>query len=588
MSVQNLAVAAIFEEIADRLAVQGANVFRVRAYSNAARLLQGLGTDVKQMLDRGEDLRALPGIGTDLAGKIREIVDTGRCAVLERLRREMPVAVTELLAVPGLGPKRVGTLWHELDVHTPEQVLRAARDGRIRELPGFGERMERQIEAAVAARLSKAQRMKLATAAQHAEAVRKHLERAQGVDQVAVAGSFRRMRETVGDLDLVVSARRASVVMDRLVTYHDVREVLARGETRSSVRLHCGLQVDLRVVAGESFGAAMVYFTGSKAHNIALRRIAQERGLKLNEYGVFDGRKRIAGETEASVYRAVGLPEIPPELREDRGEIEAARAGRLPRLVTVADLKGDLHAHTTATDGRNSLQDMAAAAQALGFEYLAITEHSRRQAMAHGLDPARLRRQADVIDQMNAGSPGIRLLKGIEVDILDDGNLDLPDGVLRELDLVLAAIHTQFNLSRAQQTERILRALDNPLVTLLAHPSGRLIGAREPYDVDMLKIVRKAKQKHVYLELNAQSDRLDLTDANCRMAKDEGVLVAVNSDAHDTGGFANLHYGVGQARRGWLGRRDVLNTRSLAELLPLLRRDGSGAPAHRVAAMEAG
>ncbi len=583
MSVQNLAVAAIFEEIADRLAIQGANVFRVRAYSNAARLLQGLGTDVKQMLERGEDLCALPGIGADLAAKIREIVETGKCVVLERLRRDMPAAVTELLEVPGLGPKRVATLWHELDVQTAEQVLRAARDGRIRQLRGFGERMERQIEAAVAARLSKDRRMKLATAAQHAEALLQHLERAQGIDRVVVAGSFRRMRETVGDLDLVASARRANAAMDRFVAYPDVSEVLARGATRTSVRLRGGLQVDLRVVAGESFGAALVYFTGSKAHNIALRRIAQERGLKINEYGVFQGRKRIAGDTEASVYRAVGLPEIAPELREDRGEIEAARAGRLPQLVGIADLKGDLHAHTTATDGRNSLQDMTAAAQALGFEYLAITEHSRRQTMAHGLDPERLRRQADAIDRLNANSRGIRVLKGIEVDILDDGTLDLPDGVLRELDLVVAAIHTRFNLSRAQQTERILRALDNPLVTLLAHPSGRLIGAREPYDVDMLKIVRKAKQKRVYLELNAQSDRLDLTDTNCRMAKDEGVLVAVNSDAHDTGAFADLRYGIGQARRGWLGCADVVNARSLSDLLPLLRRDGAHATGRRLA-----
>ncbi len=581
MSVQNLAVAAIFEEIADRLSIQGANVFRVRAYSNAARLLQGLGRDVKQMVERGGDLTELPGIGADLAGKMREIVETGKCALLERLRREMPAAVTELLKVPRLGPKRVAALWHDLDVQTPEQVLRAARDGRIRALAGFGEKMERQIEAAVAARLLVETRVKLATAAQYAEALVRHLERAQGVERVVVAGSFRRMRETVGDLDLLVTVRKANAAMERFVAYPDVAEVLAQGGTRASVRLKSGLQVDLRVVAAESFGAALVYFTGSKAHNIALRRIAQERGLKINEYGVFKGTKRIAGDTEASVYRIIGLPEIPPELREDRGEIEAARAGGLPQLVEVADLKGDLHAHTTATDGRNSLEDMVAAAQALGFEYLAITEHSRRQTMAHGLDPERLRRQADAIDRLNAKRKGIRVLKGIEVDILDDGTLDLPDSVLAELDIVVAAVHSRFNLSRAQQTERILRALENPHVTLLAHPTGRLIGEREPYDVDMLKIVRKAKARHIYLELNAHPERLDLTDTNCRMAKDEGVLVAIDSDAHDTGQFANLHYGVGQARRGWLRREDVLNTRGLGEILPLLWRDGARSPRPR-------
>ena len=573
MSVQNLAVAAIFEEIADRLAIEGGNAFRVRAYANAARMLQGFGRDLKQMVEAGEDLTELPGIGDDLAGKIREIVATGKCALLERLRREMPAAITELLKVPGLGPKRVGALWHELDLRTLHQVLRAARAGRIRALAGFGEKMERQIEAAVAAQLSKEQRMKLAIAAQYAEALVRHLERAPGVDRVVAAGSFRRMRETVGDLDLLVTARKSNAAVERFVGYGEVASVTAQGETRASVRLKCGLQVDLRVVARESFGAALVYFTGSKAHNIALRRIALERGLKLNEYGVFKGEKRIAGETEASVYRAVGLPEIPPELREDRGEIEAARAGRLPRLVALADLKGDLHAHTRATDGRSTLEEMAAAAQALGFAYLAITEHSRRQAMAHGLDPERLRRQMDAIDRLNAKGAGVRLLKGIEVDILEDGTLDLPDSVLSELDLVVAAVHGQFNLSRARQTERILRALDNPRVTLLAHPSGRLLGEREPYDVDMLKIVRKAKAARVAVELNAHAERLDLTDTNCRMAKDEGVLVAIDSDAHDTGEFANLRYGIGQARRGWLGPRDVLNTRPLEELLPLLARN---------------
>jgi len=588
MSVENLAVAAVFEEMADRLAIQGANAFRVRAYSNAARILQGLGRDVKQMLERDEDLTALPGIGADLAGKIREIVETGKCELLERLRREMPAAITGLLKVPGLGPKRVGVLWHELHVQTPEQVLRAARDGRIRALSGFGEKTERLIEAAVAAQLSKEQRMKLATAAQYADALVHYLKHVPGVDRVVAAGSFRRMRETVGDLDLVVAARRANAALERFVAYPDVQKVVSRGNTRTSVRLRGGLQVDLRVVSVESFGAALVYFTGSKTHNIALRRIAQERGLKINEYGVFKGVARIAGDTEASVYRAVGLQEIPPELREDRGEIEAARAGTLPQLVAYADLRGDLHVHTQATDGHSTLEDMVAAARALRFEYLAITEHSRRQTMAHGLDPERLRRQTGAIDRLNAKSSAIRVLKGIEVDILDDGTLDLPDSVLEELDLVVAAVHSRFNLSRAQQTERMLRALDNPRVTLLAHPSGRLIGEREPYDVDMLRIVRKAKEKRVYLELNAHPERLDLTDANCRMAKEEGVLVAINSDAHGTGEFAHLRYGVGQARRGWLGRADILNTRSLPELLPMLERDRARVARSRVARARVG
>ena len=587
MPIQNLAVAAIFEEIADRLAIQGGNVFRVRAYANAARTVQALGRDVKQMCESGENLDELPGIGADLAGKIREIVDTGKCAVLEQLRREMPAAVTELLKVPGLGPKRVSVLWHELEVETPQQVLRAARAGRIRALPGFGEKMERQIEAALASQLSKDQRMKLATAAQYAEALVKHLERAPGVDRVVVAGSFRRMRETVGDLDVLVTAREANAAVERFVSYGEVGEITAQGETRASVRLKGGLQVDLRVVPIESFGSALAYFTGSKAHSIALRRLAQERKLKLNEYGVFRGTKRLAGDTEESVYRAVGLPLIPPELREDRGEIEAARAGQLPRLVEYADLKGDLHAHTTATDGRSTLEQMVAAARALGFAYLAITEHSRRQTVSHGLDPGRLRQQVDTIDRLNMRTTGIRVLKGIEVDILEDGTLDLPDSAFAGLDLVVAAVHSKFNLSRARQTERILRALDQPRVTLLAHPSGRLIGEREPFEVDMLKIVRKAKARRVCLELNAHPERLDLTDTNCHMAKDEGVMVAINSDAHHTGEFANLRYGIGQARRGWLGREDVLNTRPLRDLLPLLERTEGGTVRPRAAAVHA-
>ena len=572
MSVRNLAVAAVFDEIADRLAIQGENAFRIRAYANAARVLQGLGPDLKEMIGRGDKLTEIPGIGEDLASKIREIVATGKCALLEKLRREMPASITELLKVPGLGPKRVALLWHELDLRTPEQLLRAAREGRIRTLPRFGEKMERQIEAAVAARLGIESRMRLAIASQHAEALVAHLRAASGVDRVVVAGSFRRMRDTVGDLDIVVTARDAGPVVQRLAAYPEVGEIMARGDTKASVRLKSGLQVDVRVVPKESFGAALVYFTGSKAHCIALRRIALGLDLKINEYGVFRGAKRIAGDTEASVYRAVGLPEIPPELREDRGEIEAAKAGRLPRLVELTDLKGDLHAHTVATDGRSTLEEMAAAARALRLEYLAITEHSRAQAMSHGLDPQRLAKQNAAIDMLNARSRGLRLLKGIEVDILADGTLDLPDSALAELDLVVAAVHSRFNLSRAQQTERILRALDNPHVSLLAHPSARLIGEREPLDVDMLKILRKAKARGIALELDAHPDRLDLDDAHCRMAKEEGVRVAIDSDAHSTAELANLRYGVAQARRGWLERRDVLNARPLAELRTLLKR----------------
>jgi DNA polymerase (family 10) len=387
---------------------------------------------------------------------------------------------------------------------------------------------------------------------------------------VVVAGSFRRMNETVGDLDILAIAQEPHGVLDRFARYPEVKDRLASGETRASAVLSCGIQVDLRVVPPESFGAALLYFTGSKAHNIAIRRLAQELGLKINEYGVFRGRQRIAGETEESVYAAVGLPYIPPELREDQGEIEAARRKELPRLVELSDLRGDLHSHTTATDGRNSLREMAEAARGRGLQYLAVTEHSRRETLAHGLDPVRLAKQIDEIDRLNKQLEGITLLKGIEVDILEDGSLDLPDAVLARLDLVVAAVHSGFNLSRARQTERILAALERPYLTMLAHPSGRLIDKREPYDVDMLTVIRKAKACGVFLELNAHPERLDLNEVHCRMARDEGVLVSINSDAHSVNEFEHLIYGIGQARRGWLERQHVLNTRPLGALRKML------------------
>ncbi len=572
MPVHNADITATFEAIADLLEIEGANPFRIRAYRNAARILGDLPQEARVLVERGEDLTRLPGIGTDLAARINEIVTTGHCSLLDRLRRELPPAITELLKIPGLGPKRVKALYHDLDVQTVEQLHRAAQDGRIRALPGFGAKTEQNILEAVQAHANQSQRFKLATAAQYAETLRGFLQRVPGVQQVIVAGSFRRMRETVGDLDILVIASADSPVMQRFSAYDEVAEVYSAGDTRASVLLKCGIQVDLRVVARESYGAALHYFTGSKSHNIAIRRIAQQLGLKVNEYGVFRGTQRVAGDTEESVYRAVGLPYIPPELREDRGEIEAARAGRLPRLVELSDLKGDLHAHTRATDGHDSLRDMALAAKAYGLEYLAITEHSRRLTVAHGLDPIKLAKQCDEIDRLNAELDGITLLKGIEVDILEDGSLDLPDAVLAQLDLVVGAVHSKFELSRAKQTERILRAMDRPHFTLLAHPTGRVIGQREPYDVDMLRIIRHARQRGCFLELNAHPERLDLLDSQCQSAKEEGVLVSVNSDAHSTFDFANLKYGVGQARRGWLEKADVLNTRPLAALRKLLKR----------------
>jgi DNA polymerase (family 10) len=544
----------------------------VRAYRNAARELEMLGVAAADMLARGEDLRELPGIGDDLAAKIAEIVATGSCKALEKLRHELPPTITQLLEIPHLGPKRVRALYDRLGVTTLEQLAEAARSGRIRALEGFGPKTEEAILEALTVHATTPARIERAIAAQYAEPLRERLARVAGVRQAVIAGSFRRARETVGDIDILVSASAAAAVMERFVRYNEVAEVLAHGETRATVMLRCGLQVDLRVVEPDSHGAALLYFTGSKAHNIALRRIAQSRGLKLSEYGLFRGNRRSAGATEESVYRALGLPWIAPELRENRGEIEAARAGRLPPLIERTDLRGDLHVHTRASDGHDTLRAMAGAARAAGLEYIAITEHSRRLAVAHGLDPERLRRQMAEIDALNAELEGITLLKGIEVDILEDGRLDLPDEVLADCDLVVGAVHSAFELPRAKQTRRILRALENPNLSILAHPTNRVIGTRAACDIDMLRVVRQARDSGCFLELNAQPGRLDLLDSHCRLAREEGVLVAIGSDAHGVRDYANLDWGVGQARRGWLGPDDVLNTRPLAQLRKLLAR----------------
>jgi DNA polymerase (family 10) len=576
MPVHNADIARALDEIADLLEIQGANVFRVRAYRDAARTVGDLRLDIAQTLAAGEELPKLPGIGEDLERKLHDLATTGTTEILDRLHRELPPAITELLRVPALGPKRVRTLYDALGVKTLEDLRDAARAQRIRAIKGFGPKTEESIVAAVEARLTKKRRFRLSVAAQYAEPLAAYLRAVAGVREVVVAGSFRRMKDTVGDLDFLATADDPAAVIERFATYPEVSEVTASGSTRASARHACGLQVDLRVVPAESFGAAMHYFTGSKAHNIAIRRLGQEAGLKINEYGVFTavpGRRerRVGGDTEASVFAAVGLPWIPPELREDTGEIEAARHRALPALIERGDLRGDLHAHTNASDGQDSLAAMARAAKAQGLEYLAITDHSRRQAMAHGLDPQRLAKQVDAVERENATGEGAVLLKGVEVDILEDGTLDLPDSILALLDLVVAAVHTSLGLPRARQTERILRALESPFVSILAHPLSRLIDEREGYDVDMLKVVRKARERSVALELNAHPDRLDLTDVHCRMAKEEGVLVAISSDAHSTFELDGLRWGIGQARRGWLEAKDVLNAKPLAGLRAWLK-----------------
>ncbi len=572
MPIYNIDIADIFDEIADYLEIEDENPFRIRAYRNGALSIRGIGRELKELVDQKEDLTRLPGIGQELAAKIVEIIDTGTAQALKKLQEKIPEDVRKLLKIANLGPKRVRRLYQDLNIQSLQQLSQAAKNGQIRSLAGFGKKMEAQILEAVEAFAGQETRFKIPAVEPQVDSLINYLEKVNGVQQVTAAGSLRRSKETIGDLDILVVAGKDSPVMKRFIEYEDVVSVLSQGTTRSSIVLRTGLQVDLRMVDGENYGAALQYFTGSQAHNVALRKLGRRQGLKINEYGVFKFEERVAGHTEQSVYESVGLAYIPPELRENRGEIEAAANNSLPRLIELKDLRGDLHVHTNWSDGHNSLEEMVAAAQESGLTYLAITEHSGGLTIAGGLNVERLLSQMDKIDQFNEEHTGIRLLKGIEVEILEDGSLDMSDNILGRLDLVVGSIHSHFGLSQQQQTERIMRALDHRYFSILAHPTNRLIDERDPVQVDMIKVIQAAKSRGCYIELNCNPKRLDLYDTYCQIAKEEGVLVAINSDAHSMDRFGHLRYGVGQARRGWLEKQDVVNTRSLAEVRKLLKQ----------------
>jgi len=572
MTVRNRDVAALFSRYAELLEVQDANPFRVRAYRNAAQTLEGLGADVSRMVADGRDLTELPGIGKDLAAKVREVVETGRLGALDDLDRSLPEHLADLTALPGLGPKRIRALYQALKVGSIDDLERAARERRIRTIEGFGAKTEQKILHAIEQHRDTGRRTLLIDAEHAAAPLLDHLKHSTGVERAVVAGSYRRRRETVGDLDVLVTARTNSDVVERFVAYDDVGEVVSHGTTRSTVILRGGLQVDLRVVPATSYGAALHYFTGSKAHNIAVRRLAQERGLKVNEYGVFRDDRQVAGRTEKSVYATVDLPYIEPELREDRGEIDAAREHRLPKLVRLRDIRGDLHCHSNATDGRHSAEEMALAARERGYDYVAITDHTKNVSVADGMDAERFAAHLDALEELNDRLEGIRVLKSAEVDILGDGTLDLPDRILDRLDLAVCAVHSRFDLPRRKQTERIIRAMDNRHCSVVAHPSGRLLGRRPPYDVDMERLIRAAGERGCALEVNAQPRRLGLTDAHVRQARDEGVGIVVSTDAHAVAQLDYMRFGVDQARRGWLEKANVLNTLSTNALLRALRR----------------
>lgn len=570
--IENAEVARILGELADLLEIEEANSFRIRAYRNAARAVEELPEPVEALTQGGRSLTEIPGIGEDLAGKIAEIARTGTLDALRKLERSTPKGAAELMHIRGIGPRRARMLSEKLGIRSVAGLERAARSGKLRKIRGFGIRTEQAILRELTARGGEERRTLRAVAAQYGEELVAWMKDSPAVKRAELAGSFRRCRETVGDLDLLVTADRGANAIARFLSYPKASAVLEHGTTRAAIRLPSGLRVDLRVVPGRSFGAALHYFTGSKAHNIAVRRMGQARQLKINEYGVFRGKTWTAGREEKEIFAAVGLPWIPPELRENNGELQAAGEGALPHLVEVGDIRGDLQSHTTDSDGRDTLAAMAEAAEALGYEYLTVTDHSPAVRVTGGLDAAGFRKQWRRVDALNRRLRHLTVLRGVEVDIHADGTLDLDDRTLAGFDLVLASIHSAFALPREEQTQRLMAAIAHPSVDIIAHPSGRQIGRRAPVDFNLDTVASAAASEGVWLEINAQPERLDLDDAAARRAQELGATLVIDTDAHSTAELRFMRWGVDQARRGWVEKKHVANTRSLDRLLRSRRR----------------
>ncbi len=573
MPVKNFDVARLFHEMATLLEVNDESRFRVRAYQRGAQTLETLAEDLAAVAARG-GLTALPGIGRELAARIEELLGTGHIAQLDTLRAGLPPRFLTLLEIRGLGPRTARLLWERLGVDSVERLEAVCRDGTILTVPGVRKKTCENILGGIGLWRAGRARTPLHRAREIAARLVETLRAHGGVERIEVAGSLRRLRETVKDIDVLVTSTEPDRVIATLTHLPSVVEVIAHGDTKASVRHQDGLQVDLRVVEPDAFGAALQYFTGSKDHNVRLRELAKRRGLTISEYGVFEERtgRRVAGATEEDVYAAVGLPWIPPELRENAGEIEAAREGRLPDLVEAKSIRGDLHAHTDWSDGHHPLERLVEAAQARGYEYVVVSDHSPSTVIAHGLTAERLREQ---IARIHALRPryDIRILTGTECDILADGSLDFPDDVLAGLDLVLGAVHSRFTQTREEMTARIVRALENPHVDVLAHPTGRLLGSREPYEVDLEAVFAAARRHGKAVEINASPDRLDLADVHARRAAELGVPIAVSTDTHYLSELDNLELGLGVARRAWLGPTQVLNARPLTDLLAWTDRD---------------
>ena len=556
--MKNKEISALFERVADLMEFKGENPFKVSAYRRAARIIGDLTRDIEEIF-RGGELKAIPGVGEGIAQKISEYLETGRMAAYDELHEGIPEELLALMNIPGMGPKTLSLIHKEVGIKDMADLMRAIEHGRLIGLPGMGEKKVENIRRGIELLAQSRGRMSLGLAFPLATRVVESMKRATGLTKIEVAGSLRRMREDIGDIDILATGSEGKKIIAAFTGLPEVREVIASGDTKGSVVVEGGTQIDLRAVEEESYGAALQYFTGSKPHNIHLRSIAKAQDIKINEYGIFKNDKRIGGREEYEVYTALGMIWIPPELREDRGEIEAAQRGELPNLLEKSDVKGDLHVHSNWSDGSSDLDEIVRWGKSMGYQYVAICDHSKSLKIARGLAEDRLLRQMDEIDRINEHLDGFRLLKGTEVDILTDGTLDLSDEVLSRLDIVIAAIHTGFKQPREKITRRILLAMQNPHVDIIAHPTGRLLGSREPYEVDLDPVMEMAVQTHTGLEINAYHERLDLTDIQCMRAKGKGVMIAIGTDAHHPEQMWMMSLGVAVARRGWLEKDDVLN-----------------------------
>jgi DNA polymerase (family 10) len=582
--LENIEIARALRDVADLLEIKGANPFRIRAYRNAAETVEDHGTPLRRLVEDDADLTDLPGIGKDMSAHISALLESGELPLLAELAREVPLSLIELTRLPGLGAKRTKKLWEELGVETLDDLKSAAESGRIEGVAGFGKKTQEKILGSIERYRRSAGRMKLGDADQHVLPLLEYMRRHEHVERIDVAGSYRRRRETVRDIDLLVAARRPEPVASHFIAYPDVSKVESAGDTRCAVTLRAGLQVDLRIVPPDSYGAALVYFTGSKEHNVKLRTRAVRQGLRISEYGVFRGGdtaaeggdpwagELVARRDESDVYGSVGLEWIPPELRESRGELEAAIAGTLPTLVTLEEIRGDLQMHSTWSDGKETVEGMLEACESRGYEYFAITDHSKALAMTGGLDAGKLRLQWEEIRDIASRHSEIRILRGMEVDILADGALDLEDELLKELDVVLVSVHSRFDLPEAKQTERILRAVRHPEANILAHPTGRQINRRDPMKFDLDAVLACAAENGVVVEINAHPDRLDLNDVHVIQAREHGCRFVISTDAHRSADLDLMRYGVEQARRGWLQAEDVINTLPYEDLVGALKK----------------